>query len=86
MWLHLQGTRINNSIATVEMPPLFLYTGGNMEDKFYNLLDYCRSMSVSKKLVEQNMLTNDEAQTILKKLKQQYKIQEILDEFEISGL
>lgn len=57
-----------------------------MEDKFYSLLDYCRSMSVSKKLVEQNLLTNDEAQTILKKLKQQYKIQEILDEFEISGL
>lgn len=57
-----------------------------MEDKFYNLLDYCRSMSVSKKLVEQNLLTNDEAQTILRKLKQQYKIQEILDEFEISGL
>lgn len=57
-----------------------------MEDKFYNLLDYCRSKSVSKKLVEQNLLTDEEARAILQKLKQQYKIQEILDEFEISGL
>ena len=57
-----------------------------MEDKFYSLLDYCRSISVSKKLVEQNIITAEESQSILKKLKQQYKIQEILDEFEISGL
>lgn len=57
-----------------------------MEDKFYSLLDYCRSISISKKLVEQNIITAEESQSILRKLKQQYKIQEILDEFEISGL
>ena len=74
-----------NSIATVEISPLFLY-GGIMDERFNNLVAYYRSVSISKKLVEQHILTHEESQYILRNLKQQYKIQEILDEESISEL
>ena len=57
-----------------------------MNNKFFKLLDYYRSVSISKKLVEQNILTDEESKNILNKLKKQYKVQEIIDEFEMSEL
>ena len=57
-----------------------------MSDNFYNLLDYYRSKGLTKKLVEQNLLTQEEAQNILEKLKQHYKIQEIIDDSHISNI
>ena len=57
-----------------------------MDNNFYNLLDYYRSVSIAKKLVEQNILTQQESEKILEKLKQYYKIQEIIDESHISDV
>ena len=57
-----------------------------MDNKFFKLVDYYRSVSISKKLVEQNILTDEESKNILNKLKKQYKVQEIIDEFEMSDL
>lgn len=57
-----------------------------MDNKFFKLLDYYRSVSISKKLIEQNILTDEESKNILNKLKKQYKVQEIIDEFEMSEL
>lgn len=57
-----------------------------MDNKFFNLLDYYRSVSVSKKLIDQNILTDEESKSILSKLKKHYKVQEIIDEFEMSDL
>ena len=57
-----------------------------MDNKFFKLVDYYRSISISKKLVEQNILTDEESKNILNKLKKQYKVQEIIDEFEMSEL
>ena len=57
-----------------------------MDNKFFKLLDYYRSVSISKKLIEQNILTDEESKNILNKLKKQYKVQEIIDEFEMSDL
>ena len=57
-----------------------------MDDKFYKLLNYYRSVSMSKKLVEHNILTDEESKNILNKLKNQYKVQKIIDEFEMSDL
>lgn len=57
-----------------------------MNNTFYNLLDYYRSKEFAKKLVEKNLLTQEESQNILTKLKQHYKIQEIIDESYISDL
>ncbi len=57
-----------------------------MDDKFYKLLNYYRSVSISKKLVEHNILTDEESKNILNKLKNQYKVQEIIDEFKMSDL
>ncbi len=57
-----------------------------MNKNFYNLLDYYRSVSIAKKMVKNNILTESESKDILKKLKQHYKIQEILDENHISEI
>ena len=57
-----------------------------MDNRFFKLLDYYRSISISKKLIEQNILTEEESKNILNKLKKQYKVQEIIDEFEMSEL
>lgn len=57
-----------------------------MDNDFYNLLDYYRSISIAKKLVEQNLLTQEESQNILEKLKQYYKIKEIIDDSHISNI
>jgi hypothetical protein len=57
-----------------------------MNKNFYNLLDYYRSVSMAKKMVKNNILTESESKDILKKLKQHYKIQEILDENHISEI
>lgn len=57
-----------------------------MEDRFYNLLNYYRSVSIAKKLVEQGILTQEELQKILEKLKQDYKIKEIIDDSHISNV
>lgn len=57
-----------------------------MNNKFFQLLDYYRSVSISKKLIQQNILTEEESKNILNKLKKQYKVQEIIDEFEMSDL
>ena len=57
-----------------------------MDNRFFKLLDYYRSVSISKKLIEQNILTDEESKNILNKLKKQYKVQEIIDEFEMSDL
>lgn len=54
-----------------------------MEEQFNNLLNYYRSVSIAKKLVEQNILTQNESQLILDKLKKNYKI---IDEYNISSL
>lgn len=53
-----------------------------MDNNFYNLLNYYRSISIAKKLVEQKILTQGESQNILDKLKQYYDI----DNSEISDL
>ena len=45
-----------------------------MNDIFYNTLNYYKIVSIAKKMVEQNMLTNQECTYILEKLKQYYKI------------
>ena len=50
-----------------------------MNNTFYNLLNYYRSQSMAKKLVEKQIITQEESQHILEKLKQHYKIQEIID-------
>ena len=50
-----------------------------MDNRFFKLLDYYRSISISKKLIEQNILTEEESKNILNKLKKQYKVQEIID-------
>lgn len=57
-----------------------------MNNDFYNLLHYYRSASVAKKLVEQNILTQEESKHILEKLKQYYKIQKIIDISHISNI
>lgn len=57
-----------------------------MNNNFYNLLNYYKCVSISKKLIEQRVLTKEESESILEKLKQHYKIQEILDESNISDL
>lgn len=44
-----------------------------MNKNFYNLLDYYRSVSIAKKMVKNNILTESESKDILKKLKQHYK-------------
>lgn len=49
-------------------------------DKFYNLLNYYTSISLSKKLISTNIITNDESQQIISKLKEYYKIKEIIDD------
>lgn len=64
---------------------ILIYTnfdGDNMDNNFYNLLNYYRSINIAKKLVEQKILTQDESQNILDKLKQYYDI----DNSEISDL
>ena len=53
-------------------------------NKFYNLLNYYQSISLSKKLIAKGLLTENESQQIIKKLKENYKIQEIIDESYIS--
>lgn len=58
------------------------FDGDNMDNNFYNLLNYYRSINIAKKLVEQKILTQDESQNILDKLKQYYDI----DNSEISDL
>jgi hypothetical protein len=74
----------NNFIAVVVISPLiFIYKGDDMEEQFSNLLNYYRSVSIAKKLVEQNILTQNESQLILDKLKKNYKI---IDEYNISSL
>ena len=57
-----------------------------MDNKFFKLVDYYRSVIISKKLIEQNIITEEESKNILNKLKKQYKVQEIIDEFEMSDL
>ena len=49
-------------------------------DKFYKLLNYYQSISLSKKLTSEGILTKEESQQIISKLKENYKIQEIIDE------
>jgi argininosuccinate lyase len=51
-----------------------------MDSKFYNLLDYLKSVSIAKKMVQQNILTQEESQQILQRLKQYYKINENIDD------
>jgi hypothetical protein len=55
-----------------------------MNHKFYNLLDYLKSISIANKMVQQNILTQEESQQILQKLKQHYKIDENIDDSQIS--
>ena len=54
-----------------------------MEEQFNNLLKYYRSISMAKQLVKQNLLTQEESQQILEKLKKYYKI---IDENNMSSL
>ena len=57
-----------------------------MNNQFYNLLDYLTSVNIAKKMVQQNILTQEESQQILEKLKQYYKINEIIDDSHIFGV
>lgn len=57
-----------------------------MNNQFYNLLNYYRSINIARKLTDQNLLTQKESQSILEKLKQYYKIQEIIDDSHMSNV
>lgn len=46
----------------------------SMDEKLYNELCYYKSISIAKNLVKKNILTEQESQQILEKLKQYYKI------------
>ncbi len=58
----------------------------DINNTFYNLLNYYRSVSISKQLTSKGLLTEQESKNILEKLRQYYKIQEILDEAYISDI
>lgn len=50
-----------------------------IDNNFYNLLNYYQSISISKNMISKGILTEDESQQIISKLKKYYKIQEIID-------
>lgn len=55
-----------------------------MNNNFYNLLHYYQSISLSKKLISKGIITENESQQIISKLKEHYKITEIIDENHMS--
>ena len=57
-----------------------------MNNNFYNLLNYYKSISLSKKLISEGIITENESQQIIYKLKEYYKIPEIIDESYMSNI